>query len=130
MEPKQTISIEVSIDEGLKEELDEINKQNKEIQDLIAHARKQILNGEYKYEVEKIVVMNNIARETDEETGKKVYSNESRRKEQFITLMETGHPLATLKHQLEEDREKLELKESERDFLRRRIQIFDITTRR
>jgi len=129
MEPKQTVSIEVSIDKDLKQELDGINKTIFDMGNNLLQARKAILDGEERYRAEEIVMMNNIALETTDE-GKKKYSNEQQRRQHFIELMEVGHPLATLKKQLCEDREKVDLQDNEYHFLKRKLHIYDITTRR
>ena len=129
MEGNQIVNIKVKVDEEFKKELDTLNTKIFDLANTLVKARKDLLDGEVRYKNEEIMLINNISLETDD-NNKKLYTNENQRKQRFLELMGTGHPLATLKKQLCEDREKLELKENEYQFLLRSFTIFDLTTRK
>jgi len=106
----------------LHTELDELNKQIKNMEDHQVLARTNLAIGEERHANEKVLLMNKIAMEKDDK-GKPMFSNETKRQAQYNRLMIVGHPLHTLNAQLKDDRTELEYSFNELGFLKRKFQI-------
>lgn len=106
----------------LKEELDKLNKTIKDMEDKQVRARTEIAKDEERYANEKVLLMNSIAMEKDD-NNKPMFSNETKRVAQFQCLMKVGHPLQTLNAQLKDDTTKGAYAYNELNFLKRKFNI-------
>ena len=102
-------------------ELDSLNNEIKKLEDQQVLARTQLAKGDEVYANEKLELINQIALE--KEGDKPKFSNDVKRNARFNELMTVGHPLNTLKAQLDDDRTKLEMSYNELGFLKRKFQI-------
>ncbi|MFA5132983.1 MAG: hypothetical protein WC444_06680 [Candidatus Paceibacterota bacterium] len=107
--------------EKLRQELTDLNASIKNLEDRQVLSRNLLAKGDESYANEKLELINQIALEKDGDKPK--FSNEVKRNARFQELMATGHPLHTLKAQLEDDKTKLEYSYNELSFLKRKFQV-------
>lgn len=100
----------------------ELNKQVLSMSNEILSKKREIDEGWLRHNNELVLLNGRIASEKDKD-NKIIYSNEDKRKARLLEILSTGHPLATLRKQLEDDEFSVKFKLNELEFLKREFEI-------
>ena len=111
-----------------KTKMENLNKEIFNLETEIIMKKYQLVSDWEGYEKNKLFLMEKIDSETDE-LGKRLFTNESKRKLRFEELMMPNHELKVLKNQLETDDAELKKQISKLEFMKRLFDINEIFQR-